>query len=151
MIVYKKRCMCIFNALIKSSSYDCWGAEYLVCQIPIEMLKLNAIPNSSLHKLKSYSWKGCRKTSQRCRWIRYLANTAILNILFCSRRYHFRLWVFASTGEYFYCWHWRVLHNVLQSKYDAKTFKNIVYMLFYALNSQIIICKYCILQIGSFN
>ena len=56
-----------------------------------------------------------------------LANTPILNIQIFSRRYHFRLWVFASTGEYFYCWHWRVLYNVLQSKYDAKTFKYIMY------------------------
>ena len=83
--------MCILKALIKSSSYDCWTAEYLVCQIPIKMLKLHAIPNSSLHNLKIYSSRGCRKTSQRCRWIRYLANTTILNIRIFSRRYHLRL------------------------------------------------------------
>ena len=38
--------------------------KYLICQIPIKMLK-HAIPNSSLHNLKIYSSKGCRKTSQR--------------------------------------------------------------------------------------
>ena len=69
---------------------------YLMCQIPIKMLKQHAIPNSSLHNLKISSSKGCRKTSQR--WIyvasyvaTYLANTAILNIRIFSRRYHFRL------------------------------------------------------------
>ena len=41
--------------------------KYLMCQIPIKMLKQHAIPNSSLHNLKIYSSKGCRKTSQR--WI----------------------------------------------------------------------------------
>ena len=50
------------------------------------------------------------------------------NFRIFSRRYHFRLWVFASTGEYFYYWHWQVLPNVLQRKYDAdaKTFKNLM-------------------------
>ena len=41
--------------------------KYLVCQIPIKMLKQHATPNSSLHNLKIYSSKRCRKTSQR--WI----------------------------------------------------------------------------------
>ena len=39
--------------------------KYLMCQIPIKMLKQRAIPNSSLHNLKIYSSKGRRKTSQR--------------------------------------------------------------------------------------
>ena len=118
---YKCRfCTKVF-ASSKLSSQVYLIAEYLVCQILIRMLK----------------------HSQRCRWI-YLANTAILNIRIFRRRYHFRLWVFTSTGEYFYCWHWRVLHDVLQSKYDANTFKNFVYILFYALTSQIIIyIVYC--------
>ena len=134
----------------KLSSHVHMIAEYLVCQIPIKMLKQHAITNSSLHNLKIYSSKGCRKTSQkcktsqRCRWI-YLANKAILNIRIFSRRYHFRLWVFASTGEYFYCWHWRVLRDVLQSKYDINTFKN--FLRFDLTNHH----RYCILQIGSFN
>ena len=38
--------------------------KYLMCQIPIKMLKQQATPNSSLHNLKIYSAKGCRKTSQ---------------------------------------------------------------------------------------
>ena len=45
--------------------------KYLMCQIPIKMLKQHATPNSSLHNLKIYSSKGCRKTSQR--WI-YVAS-----------------------------------------------------------------------------
>ena len=39
--------------------------KYLMCQIPIKMLKQYAIPNLSLHNLKIYSSEGCRKTSQR--------------------------------------------------------------------------------------
>ena len=39
--------------------------KYLMCQIPIKMLKQHATSNSSLHNLKIYSSKGCRKTSQR--------------------------------------------------------------------------------------
>ena len=132
--------ICIFKAL-KSSLFDCW--------VPGVSDPNQNVKTTSLHNLKIYSLKGCRKTSQkcktsqRCRWI-YLANTAILNIRIFSWRFHFRLWVFTSTGEYFYCWHWRVLHDVLQSKYDANTFNNFVYILFYALTSQIIICiVYC--------
>ena len=41
--------------------------KYLMCQIPIKMLKQYATPNSSSHNLRIYSSKGCRKTSQR--WI----------------------------------------------------------------------------------
>ena len=39
--------------------------KYLMCQIPIKMLKQYAIPNSNLHNLKIHSSKVCRKTSQR--------------------------------------------------------------------------------------
>ena len=45
--------------------------KYLMCQIQIKMLKQEATPNSSLHNLKIYLSKGCRKTSQR--WI-YVAS-----------------------------------------------------------------------------
>ena len=79
----------------------------------------------------------------------YLAiNTAILNIQVFSRRYHFRLWVFALTGEYFYYRHRRVLPNVLESKYDGKSFQNLVYYLFlcFVLTNY---HMYCIVQIGS--
>ena len=39
--------------------------KYLMCQIPIKMLKQEATPNSGLHNLKIYLSKGCKKTSQR--------------------------------------------------------------------------------------
>ena len=39
--------------------------KYPMCQIPIKMLKQEATPNSSLHNLKIYLSKWCRKTSQR--------------------------------------------------------------------------------------
>ena len=39
--------------------------KYLMCQIPIKMLRQHETPNSSLHNVKIYSSKGCRKTSQR--------------------------------------------------------------------------------------
>ena len=39
--------------------------KYLLCQIPIQMLKQEATPNSSLHILKIYFSKECKKTSQR--------------------------------------------------------------------------------------
>ena len=35
--------------------------NYLMCHIPIKMLKQHVIPNSSLHNLKIYSPKRCRK------------------------------------------------------------------------------------------
>ena len=59
----------IFKAGL-SSSYDVMAGQnikkkYLMCQIPIKMLKQHTIPNSSLHNLKICSSKGCRKTSQR--------------------------------------------------------------------------------------
>ena len=41
--------------------------KYLMCPIPIKMVKQHAIPNSGLHNLKIFSSKGCRKTSQS--WI----------------------------------------------------------------------------------
>ena len=39
--------------------------NYLMCQIPIKMLKQHATPNSNIHNLKIYSSKACRKTNQR--------------------------------------------------------------------------------------
>ena len=33
--------------------------KYLMCQIPIKMLKQHTTPNSSLHNSKIYSSKGC--------------------------------------------------------------------------------------------
>ena len=110
--------MCIFKAGLSNymMAQQNIKKKYLMYQIPIKMLKQHAIPNSCLHNLKVYSSKGCRKTSQR--WIICVANTAIPNIQIFSRRYHYRLWVFASTGEYFYHWHWTVLPKVLQRKWS---------------------------------
>ena len=42
---------------------------------------------------------------------------AILKFQIFSWIYHFRLWVFALTGEYFCCWHWRVLPKLLTGKW----------------------------------
>ena len=39
--------------------------KYLMCPISVKMLKQEATPNSSLHNLKIYLSKGCKKTSQR--------------------------------------------------------------------------------------
>ena len=49
--------------------------KYLMCQIPIKMVKLHATPNSGLHNLKIYSSKGCRKTSQLKIKLNYIAST----------------------------------------------------------------------------
>ena len=54
--------------------------KYLMCQVPIKMLKQHAIPNSSLQDLKIYSSKECRKASQRCMNYMNVANTVILNL-----------------------------------------------------------------------
>ena len=42
---------------------------------------------------------------------------AVLKFQIFNGRYHFRLWVFASSDEYFHSWHWRVLHKVLQGQW----------------------------------
>ena len=39
--------------------------NYQMCQILIKILKQEATPNSSLHNLKIYLSKGCRKTSKK--------------------------------------------------------------------------------------
>ena len=61
--------MCIFKAGLSSQIHmmavQNVKKKYLMRQIPIKMLKQHGIPNSSLHNLKIYSSKGCRKTSQR--------------------------------------------------------------------------------------
>ena len=68
----------------------------------------------------------------------YVANTAILQLRIFSRRYHFKLCVFASTGEYFYYWHRRLLPKVLQGINDAKTYKTLVVSFYVLLSQQII-------------
>ena len=72
-------------------------------QIPIKMLKQHAIPNSSLQNLKIYSLEKllCKEGAEQL-LCSYAANTAILKLRIFSGRYHFRLWVFVSTGEYFH-------------------------------------------------
>ena len=70
--------------------------KYLMCQIPIKMLKQHAIPNSSLQNLKIYSSKGCRKTSQRSIVYMSVANTAILNSSNYQRKISLQI-----TGFYF--------------------------------------------------
>ena len=119
--------------------------KYLICQIPIKILKQYAIPNSSLQNLNIFSSKGYQKTSQK--WIMYVANTAILEFQFFSERCHFRLWVFASTGEYFYCWHWRV--PIMQSTWCQDLQKPC------SITLRFVLCcghkaYVCILQIDSF-
>ena len=99
--------------------------NYLMCQIPIKMLKQHAIPNSVLHNLKIYSSKGCRKTSQ-IKVKMNLLTLAILNIRIFSRRYHFKLWFLLrlvntftiDTDEYY---------PICYKVNNAKTFKTLVY------------------------
>ena len=87
-----------------------------MCEIEIQKLKQQAIPNSILQNLKIYSIKKCRKASQK--WIiMYVANTAIVKLQIFNGKYHFRLWIFVLTVEYFYYWRWRVLPKVLQGKW----------------------------------
>ena len=63
--------MRIFKVSLSSSYDDVMTGQnikrkyHLMCQIPIKMLKKHTIPNSSLHNLRIYSSKECRKTSQR--------------------------------------------------------------------------------------
>ena len=77
-------------------------------------------------------------------------NTAILNIQIFSRRHHFRLWIFASTGlvNTFTIDTDECYPNVLESKYDAKTFQNLVYYIYlrFVLSNY---HMYYIVQIGS--
>ena len=69
---------------------------------------------ASLQRLKIYSTKGCSQSKMYILYVCiYIANTAILKLRIFSGRYHFRLWIFASTSEYFYYWHWRALPKVL--------------------------------------
>ena len=53
--------MCILHVMTRQNI----NKKYLMCQIPVKMVEQHAIPNSSLHNLKIYSSKGCRKTNQR--------------------------------------------------------------------------------------
>ena len=100
--------------------------KYLMCHIPIKMLKQHAIPISSLHDLKIYSSKRCRKLAKDKLCV-YLANTAVLNIQISAEDitsdYRFLLRLVNTftidTGEYCPVMCYKVN--------DAKTFKNLVY------------------------
>ena len=59
--------MCILHVMTRQNI----NKKYLMCQIPVKMVEQHAIPNSSLHNLKIYSSKRCRKTSQS--WINSIA------------------------------------------------------------------------------
>ena len=61
--------LCILKAGLSSLS-DAWAKykkTYLICQIPIKIVKQHAFPNSSSQNLKIFSSTGYRKTSQK--WI----------------------------------------------------------------------------------
>ena len=64
-------------------------------------------------RLKSFIHrKGAENLKDAWTICTYVANIAILNLRIFGGRYSFRLWIFASTSEYFYYWHWRVLPKV---------------------------------------
>ena len=68
MSVLHQRMSIFQSSMLVSQVYMMAGQnikkKYLMCQIPIKMVKQHAIPNSSLHNLKIYASKGCQKTSQ---------------------------------------------------------------------------------------
>ena len=53
--------VCVSSRLVSRLTRQNIKKIYLMCQIPIKMLKQHVIPNSSLHNLKIYSPKRCRK------------------------------------------------------------------------------------------
>ena len=66
-VFHQRMSISFFNAGLLSSMMSGQNVKkkYLMCQITIKMLKQEATPNSSLHNLKIYLSKRCRKTSQR--------------------------------------------------------------------------------------
>ena len=56
--------------------------------------------------LKNLCFKSTEKLAEM-----NVCNRNIKTLTFQRRRYHFRLWVFASNSECFYCWSWSVLPN----------------------------------------
>ena len=68
-------------------------------------LQRNGIGNG-LQNLKIYSLKGYPERLFIDELCSYAANTAILKFRLFNGRNHFRLWVFASIGCYFYYWFW---------------------------------------------
>ena len=114
--------------------------KYLMCHIPIKMLKQHAIPISSLHDLKIYSSKRCRKLAKDKLCV-YLANTAVLNIQISAEDitsdYRFLLRLVNTftidTGEYCPVMCYKVN--------DAKTFKNLVYYFILACYNHHVFCR----------
>ena len=96
--------LCIFKAGLSSLSDGWANYKQKLPDMSDSNQNLETTCSSKFQFLKIFSSKGYRRTCQK--WI--IANTAILELRFFSERYHFKLWVFALTGEYFYCWHWRV-------------------------------------------
>ena len=82
----------------------------LMCQIPIKMLKQYATPNSRLHKLKIYSSKGCRKTSQR--WIYVASQLPLLSSHSSSKYSNFQPKISLQTIGF--CFDWWIAHLLLR-------------------------------------
>ena len=68
-----------------------------MCQIPIKMLKLHAIPNSSLLNLTMYSSKGCRETKSKMNYM-CATNTVIISSNF-QWKISFQVTGFCFAGE----------------------------------------------------
>ena len=83
-----------------------------------ESLQLQmSVLHENLQSSKIYLSKECRKTSYSNMNYMYVANTAMLKTQNFSWRSHLTIWIFASTGEYFYYWHCGVLLKKLQGKW----------------------------------
>ena len=144
--------MCIFKTGL-SSSYDGW-AKYnekvpdvsepnqnveTTCNSKLKFTWLKDLFTKKLQKNQS------KMNDYKCINYMYLANTTILNIPIFSRRYY--LWLSdyrfllrlvnnftIDTDEYY-----QMCYNVN----DAKTFKNLLYCIYFYGCSQIIIYVYC--------
>ena len=106
------KCMCFFNVGL-SSLYDGW-AKYKEkvpdVSDPNQNIETKCNPNSSLHNLKIYSSKGCRKTSQRwiiCTYAQLTQQFSLSEFLAedITSNYGFLLWLVNTftigTGEYY--------------------------------------------------
>ena len=101
--------------------------KYLMCQILIKILKQQAIPNSSLHNFKTYSSKGCRKTSQRCRWIKLPSQHS--NYKYSNFQQKISLQIIGFSFDW-WIYFLLALTSIFPVRYkvnDAKTFKSPVY------------------------
>ena len=97
-----------------------WLAKYkgyLMYQIPMKILKHHEIPNLIHRTWRFIPQKGAEKLIKDDGWIMQIVKIAILKLRIFSVRYHFRLLAFASTSEYFYCWHREILPKMLRGKW----------------------------------